>query len=408
MLRKLVLVVLMGAFAFGMVAMAQEPVTVEFWHAMSSRYATIMQTLIDEFQAEYPYITINAIYQGGYGDLQSKIQAAVVAGNLPTMAQVYENYVTPIPSLLYPIGSQMTDEEKADIIDGLVPSNTFNGVLTTVPFNKSIMVLYYDKTLIPNPPTTWQEFFDVAKAQTVDLDGDGVIDRYGTGFRPSANPELFLNLLQQAGGSILNADWTECTIDNAAGQTAMAYAESLAPYSYITSEYMSDHFPSDVAMFVDTSAGYYYNNLACTNAGDEMGVARVPMGPVNQESMIQGTNLAVFDSGNQTQAQQEAAALFCRFLLRPENTAYWAMQSGYQPVVKSAYDTQEWIDFVATHDYQVAMSEQMLDGFSQLLHPNYGDMRNAIGTAFEEVMTGVTSAADALSNIKAEIEMLLN
>jgi len=398
---------LLAVMTLGLAVAAAEPVTIEFWHAMSSRHQANLQVLIDKFAEEYPDITVNATYQGGYGDLQGKIQAAVVAGNLPTIAQVYENWITSITPLLFPIGDYMTEEEKGEIIDGLIPSNTFNGVLTTVPFNKSIMVLYYNKTLIPNPPTDWDEFLQMSKDSTADLDGDGAIDRYGAGFRPAANPELFLNLLEQAGGSILNDDWTEVTIDDAAGQAAMEYVEQLTPYSYVTGEYMSDHFPADVAMFVDTSAGYYYNNQAATNGGVEMGVARVPVGPVNQKSMIQGTNLAIFDSGNQTLAQQEAAVTFAKFLIRADNTVFWAINSGYQPVTKPAYETQEWVDYVAANPYQIAMSEQMLDGFSQILHPNYGDMRNIIATGFEEVMMGVATASEALSSIADQIAMLL-
>jgi len=134
---------------FGLFAMAEENVTITFWHAMSSGHQPNLQKLVDDFMAEYPYITVELSYQGGYGDLQQKINAAVVAGNVPTMAQAYENWVTPIVEVLYPIGPHMTGLEKADIIDGLVPSNTYNGILYTVPFNKSIMVFYYRKDLVP-------------------------------------------------------------------------------------------------------------------------------------------------------------------------------------------------------------------------------------------------------------------
>jgi len=391
---------------FGMATIAQEPVTIEFWHAMSSGHQPNLQKLVDDFVAEYPYITVTLVYQGGYGTLQGKIDAAVVAGNLPAIAQVYENWVTPIESILYPIGNFMTDEEKADILDGLVASNTYNGVLTTVPFNKSIMVLYYNKSLVTTPPTTWAEFYEMSKALTVDLDGDGKIDRYGTAFRPAANPEQFLIFLEQAGGSILNADWTEVALNNDAGQAAAQFVGSLIPYSYITSEYMSDHI-KDAAMFVDTSAGIGYNVKAATNAGFELGVATLPAGPANYNSMIQGTNLAVFDTPNLTQAQKDAAVLLARFLLRAENTVFWAEKSGYQPVTKSAYNTEEWLNYVSAHDYQIPMSEQMLNAFAQILHPNYGDMRNVLSTGFEEIMRSVVPPLEGLENMAAEIEALL-
>jgi multiple sugar transport system substrate-binding protein len=404
MLRKIALTTMIGVMLFGMASFA---VTIDFWHAMSSRHQANLQVLIDKFEQEFPNITVNATYQGSYSDLESKIGAAVVAHELPTVAQVYENWVTPIADILYPIGNFMTQAEKDDIIDGLVPSNTYNGVLTTVPFNKSIMVLYYRKDLVPNPPTTWQEYLDMSKAlTTADADGDGYPDFCGTGFRP-VNPELFLNFLDQAGGSILNDDWTQVEINNAAGLAAGQFVADIAPYSYITNEYMSSHFPQDLAMFIDTSAGYYYNNQAAVDAGVEMGVARVPAGAVTQRSMIQGTNLAIFDTDYITAEQKSAAIDFVKFLIRPENTVFWAINSGYQPVTKSAYETQEWKDFVADHPYQQAMSAQMLDGFSQILHPAYGDMRNIIATAFEEILAGAATAQQALDQAAADIADLL-
>ncbi|MCK4571236.1 extracellular solute-binding protein, partial [Candidatus Bipolaricaulota bacterium] len=291
MLRKIAMLTLVGVMLFGLAGFAVE---IDFWHAMSTRHQENLTVLVDAFHAEFPDITVNVTYQGGYGDLEAKIGAAVVAGGLPTIAQVYENWVTPIAEILYPIGNFMTQAEIDDIIDGLVPSNTYGGILTTVPFNKSIMVLYYREDLVSVPPATWEEYLTMSAAlTTADEDGDGYPDFYGTGFRP-VNPELFLNFLDQAGGSILSEDWTSAEINNAAGLAAGEFVEAIAPYSFITNEYMSNHFPNKLAMFIDTSAGYYYNNKGAEGAGVVMKVARVPAGAVSQRSMIQGTNLAIF------------------------------------------------------------------------------------------------------------------
>jgi multiple sugar transport system substrate-binding protein len=396
-------VTLVGVMLFGLFGLAVE---ITFWHPMSSKHQTNLQVLIDEFHAEFPNITVNATYQGSYGDLEAKIGAAVVAGGLPTIAQVYENWVTPIQEILYPIGNFMTQAEVNDIVAGLVPSNTYNGILTTVPFNKSIMVLYYNADLVPVPPVTWEEYLSMSAAlTTADGDGDGFPDFFGTGFRP-VNPELFLNFLENAGGTILNEDWSEVTINNAAGLLAGEFVEAIAPYSYITNEYMSNVFPGKLAMFVDTSAGYYYNNQSAVNGGAVMKVARVPAGAVSQGSMIQGTNLAIFDTGDITKEQKDAAIDFVKFLIRAKSQVFWAKASGYQPVVKSAYETQEWIDYVEANDYQQAMSAQMLDGFSQILHPAYGDMRNIIATAFEEILAGVATPKEALDYAAEEIANL--
>ena len=404
MLRKITMLTLVGVMLFGLAGFAVE---IDFWHAMSSSHQANLQVLLDAFHAEFPDITVNATYQGSYSALESKIGASVVAGELPTVAQVYENWVTPIAEILYPIGNFMTEAEINDIIDGLVPSNTYNGILTTVPFNKSILVLYYREDLVPVPPATWEEYIAMSAALTTeDADGDGYADFYGTGLRPVSG-ETFMTFLDQAGGSILNEDWTGVEINNAAGLLAGEFVAEIAPYSFITTEYMSNHFPTKLAMFIDTSAGYYYNNVAAENVGVVMKVARVPAGPATQGSMIQGTNLAIFDTDDYTKEQKDAAIDFVKFLIRPENTVFWAMRSGYQPVVKSAYETQEWIDFVATHDYQQAMSAQMIDGFSQILHPAYGDMRNIVATAFEEILADAATPKEALDYAADELDALL-
>ncbi|TFH06751.1 MAG: ABC transporter substrate-binding protein [Candidatus Atribacteria bacterium] len=407
MLRKGILLGLIGLMLAGFAVFAQEPVTIEFWHSMSSGHQPYLVALVDEFMEEYPYITVNLTYQGSYGPTEDKVEASVVAGNPPTMVQLYENVITPLVEVLYPIGPHMTQAEKDDILDNLVPNNTFDGVLVSVPLNKSIMVLYYRSDLIDTPPTTWAEFATIAAELTVDVDGDGVIDRYGTGLRPY-NPEMYLNYLVQNGGSILNDDWSAVTIGDQAGVEAMQYAESLVPYSYIAAGYLSDAVGYDLlAMFVDTSAGYYYNTGAANDNGLELSVVRVPVGPVNNFSAIQGTNLVVFDMG-QTQAQKDAGVLLARFLIRPENTVTWSIKGGYLPVVKSAYESQVWVDFLVENPDFAVMAEAMVDGFAQILHPNYGSMRGAIGSAFEEVLLGASTPADAMVNLVLDLTDLLD
>jgi len=245
----------------------------------------------------------------------------------------------------------------------------------------------------------------MAEALTVDNDGDGVVDTYGVGSQ--LNAEHFLNFLSQAGGTILNEDWTEVTINNEAGLAAATHIAAFQPFTFVTSEYLSNHFPLACSMFIDTSAGFYYNNKAATGAGTTMGVARVPAGPGGQSSMIQGTNLAVFGTDNWSQEQIDAAVAFAKFLIRADNTVFWAMRSGYQPVIKSAYETQEWVDFVEANPYQQAMSAQMLDGISQILHPNYGEFRPIISLGYEELMEGVTTPQAAVDSMAGELELLL-
>ncbi len=402
-LRNVVILSLLSAFLIGFLSYAQEPVTITFWHRFSARHNETLNNLATWFQGRYPHITVEFVYQGSYGDLQRAINNAVVAGETPTMTIFYENWIPPVADALLPLDDYLTAEEKADIIAGLMSTAIYQGRMLTVPFNKSIMVFYYIEDLVPEPPTTWEEYFDTAKELTVDLDGDGAIDRFGTGFRPGPNPEQFLTLLNQNEGTILNEDWTEVALNDELAMEAAEFYASLAPYSLITSEYLNENVTA-IAMAIDTSAGHYYWDTAAQAAGLTVKVARVP-GKKNQSSMIQGTNIGIFKSDNQ--AEVDAAILFLKFLLEGDNTGYWAAATGYMPVTYSGYASEVWTYNGQINDYVEVMSEQMIDGFSQILHPNYGDMRDVLSTMCEEIMLGAATVQDAVNNAAMEIEDLL-
>ncbi|MFC2077748.1 extracellular solute-binding protein [Candidatus Bipolaricaulota bacterium] len=389
---------LLAVLALGLAAVAAEPITVEFWHRFSERHNETLETLALDFEALYPNINIEWVYQGSYSALQTSINGAVVAKEVPTMTIFYEDWIPAVADALLPLEPYFSTAETADIIPGLLYTD-----MLTVPFNKSIMVLYYIEDYVPVPPTTWQEFYDLCVANTVDEDGDGQIDRYGTGLRPAGNPEQFLALLEQNNGTILNEDWSAVTLDNEAGVEALEFYASLAPYAWITGEYLNSNI-GYVAMAIDTSAGFYYWDTAAKEAGLTVKTAPLPVGE-KSASFIQGTNIGIFKDAP---AEEIAAGLlFLKFLLEADNTAFWAMRTGYLPVTLSGLQSPIWTDYLATNPEVVASSVMMPVGVGSLPHPNYGDMRGALGTMCEEILLGADTVAGALATAVAEIADLL-
>ena len=319
------------------------------------------------------------------------------------MTIFYENWIPPVAEALLPLDDLVSAEIQDDIIDGLMSTAIYNGNLLTVPFNKSIMVFYYLEEDVPVVPTTWDGFLGLAKDLTYDSDGDGVMDHYGTGLRPASNPEQFLTLLNQNDGTILNEDWSAVTLDNEAGVEAAEFYVELSKYAWVTGEYLNSNL-NILSMAIDTSAGYYYWNKAAGEIGKTVKIARVP-GKLNQSSMIQGTNIGVF--ANAPQAEIDAAIQFINFLLRGDKTAYWAVRSGYMPVTYSGYESSVWTDHVEANAYAGVMAEQMLAGFSQILHPNYGDMRDLLSTFCEEITLGGVDLMEALDVAVLDIADLL-
>jgi len=193
------------------------------------------------------------------------------------------------------------------------------------------------------------------------------------------------------------------TLGNEAGVEALEFYASLAPYAWITSEYLNSNI-GYVAMAIDTSAGWYYWNSAAEGAGLTVKTAVLPVGE-KAASFIQGTNIGIFKDAPADEVA--AGILFLKFLLEADNTAYWAARSGYLPVTLSGLQSQVWLDHLATHPEAVASSEMMPVGVGSLSHPNYGDMRAALGTMCEEILLGAETITDALATAVSEIESLL-
>jgi len=390
---------LLAVLVFGVLAFGQ--VTISFWHAMSGAHGEALTYLIQKFQEENPGIVVDLVYQGGYSALQQKLTAAVAAGQPPTIAQQYENWTTQWLDALVDLDLFVSEEVLSDILPQF--SQIFDGRVVTVPFNKSILVLYYRPDLIPNPPKTWAEFEEMV-AQIGKDEEKGI---YGTAFRPP-NPEIFLTFLTQAGGSILSEDWKEVTINNEAGLEAAEFAARLAKYALIQGAYISDAIQKGltIGMWIDTSAGYPYNMNAAKVAGVPLAVAPVPCYK-NCASMIQGTNLAIFGV-NQTKAQIEAAAKLIEFLLREDNIVYWAQKTGYLPVTRTAIFGKAWQEYIAQKPEQKVMTDQLLaGGFGQLLHPKYMDIRNVLITYWELLLKGQDTPKNILDALAAEIESII-
>ena len=67
-------------------------VVIQFWHVYSDAPGEGLQALVDEFNATNEYgITVEALNQGNYGDVEDKMNAGIQSGDLPDVVMAYTN-----------------------------------------------------------------------------------------------------------------------------------------------------------------------------------------------------------------------------------------------------------------------------------------------------------------------------
>jgi multiple sugar transport system substrate-binding protein len=390
------------------------PVKVTFWHAMGGPLGRVLTSLIDEFNETHPDIEIVSVSMGSYTALSQKIMAAVAAGKPPVMAQAYENWtielilsgsIVPMQDFINGPDS-LTLESLEDIIPVFVENNTWDDVVWSFPFNKSVRTLFYNKDLFAasgldpeHPPETWDEYLGFARTITKDVNGDGYPDIWGNAGQ--VNVWQFGNLLLQNGGSFLDSTGLHVAFNSPLGVEALAFMKLLLAdgVGFIASgyEYQNDFLAGKVGMIEGSTVsvafmeGKYNFNL---------GIAALPAGR-ERGGTIAGTNVVIFKKASPR--EQAAAWEFIKWFTDTEQTARWAAGTSYVPVRRSAFDTEVLKEKFKEHPgLRGAYSQLDYASFEPKIAGWYAGRRYLDERAIEAVLRGDADIQQSLDRAAAK------
>jgi ABC-type glycerol-3-phosphate transport system substrate-binding protein len=184
-------------------------------------------------------------YDGLYDRIQSELQSGSTSFDIAALDAIW---LSAFADGVEPLDSLYTDKVKSDLFPGLVSEAQVNGHFVGMPAWTNTEILYYRTDLFDDaknkadfqsqfgyplaPPTTWQQYTDVAKFFTRDTNGDGQTDLYGTDVKGAVETE-FLATVSQTGEKhmVLDASTKDVTIDDADHQKALDFYTSLLPYA---------------------------------------------------------------------------------------------------------------------------------------------------------------------------------
>ncbi|MDO4912404.1 MAG: extracellular solute-binding protein [Lactobacillus sp.] len=312
--------------------------TITFWNAMVGPSQTKLESLTKQFEKENPKIKVKLQYQGTYEDIRSKVLNTLQSpNNLPTIAQGYAGYFyTPA------VGGYLVDlkpyienstvgwgsVKNSKILPDLLKGAQVKGVQYGMPFNKSVEVLYYNKTLfnkygVKVPKTMAQ--MKAAAEKIYKKSGKKVV---GAGFDNLS--AYYANGMKDEGQ---NFD-EKIDFNGAASKKVIHYyADGIkAGYFMIagSQKYLSAPFASQqVAMYVSSSAGESFVKQGLKGKFS-YGVTNRP----STYNMPRGADLFMFKHASA--AQKTAAFKYMKFLASKKSQISWAKATGYVPVNEDA------------------------------------------------------------------------
>jgi multiple sugar transport system substrate-binding protein len=150
----------------------QNDVEIEYWQYEFAAKVDLVNELIPEFQAANPKITVNHV-NFPYDDFQQQVAASIQAGEGPDVLNVYYGWVPvyaqqqlliPLPADAFP-----TDQIEANFFP-MIQAAKIGDAYYAMPTAVRTLALFYNKDILAaaskTPPTTWEEFLDVAVATT--------------------------------------------------------------------------------------------------------------------------------------------------------------------------------------------------------------------------------------------------
>lgn len=329
-----------------------QTVEIEYWQYVFDARVKAMNELIKRFEAANPNIKVKQT-TFPYADYQTKIAAAMPAGQGPDVVQLFygwlDNFVSakfiqPLPRDAFPPAA--IEKDFYPIVSAMKRDGEYYALPTAV----RSLALFYNKKLFqeagldPNtPPKTVDELLDMAK-KTTKRDGAGNMLSAGITLDfPGQDYHWWREtLLRQNGGAPYSDDNKKVTYDSEAG------AKSLNWYA----DLQRVHKVGQVGFMDEGQAAFRAGRAAMTIDGSfrlgafggikafEWGVAELPASADGKKA-----NFASYwvngITTKPTGEKLEAAKKFLAFVTTPEAMQLWLETVGELPARKAAAETEK-------------------------------------------------------------------
>jgi sn-glycerol 3-phosphate transport system substrate-binding protein len=403
------------------------PVNITFWHSETASASDNLVKLVDRFNASQNEVKVEPIYQGSDQDLALKLIAGMPGGNVSTVAYLSETYTGPMidSGEITPI-QEYIDKEDYDLSDfapAAIAYFTVDDTLYAMPHGLAVPLMYYNKIpfrevgLDPEQPPRDLDEARAASEKLVQRDSAGNVTRFG--FALEIHPWYVELILAGAGELYVNNDngrdgvATEVAFDNESGRKLFEWWHDMVDDGLALNIGWDPTGANGLIAVGALKAVMVFSTSAAMRSivdvmaegveGVDLGVAPIPgiPGKVPEGSPgVYGRSLWIM--GSRPEAERDAAWKFIKWLMEPEQQAEWFAGSGYLPVRNSAYDLPAAKEIIASYpQFEIpadlfAKTATTTAALGALLGP-FQQVRNAMRTAIESMLSGAASADEALA-----------
>lgn len=411
MKAKLIVLLLALFVAVVPVSMAQESVTITFWHTYSEaspENTTLIETIIPAFEAEHPGIDVESVPYP-YDGFRQALLTSAAGGEGPDLIRLDIIWSPEFAELgvLTNLSEIMPDfdEYAARVFPGPLSTNLYNGSYFGLPLDTNTRAFVYSPALLEQAgieavPATIDDL--LASCEAVQALGEGYY-LFSDGGTSGWN---VLPWIWSFGGDITDEAITTST-GFVNGEKTVAAIEFMR--QGIESGCFSDGY---IGSGIDNWSGFFGGTIATMLEGPwlnstaeaqfpdfEVGTTLIPAGEGGPVSVVGGENIVVSASTEHL----EAALEFLRFT-QSEEYQLEMTKVGQLTVLNDLLDDE----YFETHPYYGAFLEQLQTAKARTPHPKFTQIETVLSEAAQLALRGEMSAQEAMDLAAEEIDSLLS
>ena len=386
---------------------AKKDVKLDFVWFSDGDEGKVMENIIADYKKENTHVDIQLI-EVAYNDLATKLKTMISGGKPPALARISTSEIGSFSNFAVDLGEQLggVDSFTTQFIDSIKPYYVIDNKVVASPMDVTANGIMYNKTLFDQAgvtvPTssddiwTWDEFNASLKEVMDKSDA-----KYGLVW--DFTPHRWSTLLYQFGGSMINPEGTEGTINNEAGIESVNYFKKMHDDGIIpTSVWLGGENPNNLFR-TGTVAAHLSGNWMVSSYKDitdfEWGVTYMPIAK-NRSSVPGGKFVMAF----QKSGVEEEAAKFIAYLSSKETNSKFNQESLFMSPRKDSAD----LDYAFGKEMFALFADELNntipaaaeDWSKQTIIPKFSsDLKDGL----VEVIAGGSSAEDMLNDINDQI-----
>lgn len=391
-----------------------EPITIQWWHAHEDRFTPQIEYMIEKFEEENPLITVEPVYIGNYGEINTQLIAAIASGEVPALCTANTSYPPSYGAagICEVLDSyiEATNYDIADFGEGLIAATSYEGQQICLPYLISTQVMYYDQDAADAEGITMPKTFDEMDAfleKATLFNEDGTTKRYGTVIA-GWDYWYYEMLYKNNGVNVINEDGLTTDLNGEAATYVTTKINEWIQKGYAYYAYGTDASPNMRQLFWDGGAFSVFHtsslyDLYVSQSNFTVGMAWLPGGMDGESFRSEVGGSVILIPAMASQAQKNAAWVFLQFMTSPEINLYWADNTGYFPTRQSVLATDAVAEYLERKPAMKNVMEmtQWINPRNQ--NPAYDTVANLWRNQLAQIFVEGAPVQDILDDLAAEV-----